>query len=333
MKAMRINRPEGPQALQLEEIAQPEPGANEVLIKVAVAGVNFADQLAMIPMPPGMEGGPHRVSYPNTPGFEVAGTIAGLGAGVKGFSDGQRVAAVLETGGYAQYAIAGIEKVVALPDELDFNQATAALLVQGITAYGLLHDVTKIQPGESVIIEAAAGGVGSLAVQLAKLAGAGKVIGLAGSSEKLKLVEGLGADLAINYTEPNWVEQVYRATNGRGADIALDSVGGPIGGQVFSGLAPMGRMVTFGGSSNQPLPFMQMMGLLSVKGLNLMGFGGPWLRPGRAQAAQQAILEYLRDGKLQVIIGQTFPLEQAAQALLALRSRQTTGKILLTVAQ
>jgi NADPH2:quinone reductase len=332
MKAMRIHRPEGPQALRLEEIDQPQPGAGQVLIKVAVAGVNFADQLATIPLPPGMEGGPHQVTFPNTPGFEVAGTIAALGQGVTGLTEGERVVAVLETGGYAEYALAPARSVVKLPAAIDFAQATAALLVQGTTAYGLLHDATKIQPGESVLVEAAAGGVGSLAVQLAKLAGAGLIIGLVGSNEKRALVERLGPDLVINYTEPGWVEQVYRATGGRGVDIALDSVGGQIGGQVFNCLAPLGRMVTFGGASNQPLPFMQMMGALSVKGLNLMGFGGPWLRPGRSQVAQQALSGYLQEGKLEVIIGQTFSLEQAGQALMALRSRQTVGKTLLRVA-
>ncbi len=331
MKAMRIHRPEGPQALQLEEVDQPLPGTGQVLIKVAVVGVNFADQLATIPLPPGMEGGPHQVTFPNTPGFEVAGTIAAIGEGVTELAEGMRVVAVLETGGYAEYALAPAQSVIILPDEIDFAHATAALLVQGTTAYSLLHDAAKIQPGETVLVEAAAGGVGSLAVQLAKLAGAGMVIGLAGSSEKLALVERLGADVALNYTEAGWVEQVYRATNGRGVDIALDSVGGQIGGQVFNCLAPLGRMVTFGGASNQPLPFMQMMGALSVKGLNLMGFGGPWLRPGRAQIAQQAIIGYLRESKLEVIIGQTFPLEQAGQALMSLRSRQTIGKTLLTI--
>ena len=328
MKAMRIHQPTGPQALQLEEIDQPQPGADQVLIKVAVAGVNFADQLATMPMPPGMKGGPHAVSFPNTPGFEVAGIIVGLGDGVTNLHEGMRVAVVLETGGYAQYALASAQSVVILPNEIDFSQATA-LLVQGITAYGLLHDAARLEAGESVLIEAAAGGVGHLAIQLAKLAGAAPVIGLAGSDEKLALVKRLGADVAINYTESGWEEQVYRATDGRGVNIALDSVGGAIGGQVFNCLAPLGRFVTFGGASNQPLPFMEMMGPLSFKGLNLMGFGGPWLRSGRAQAAQQAIKDYLKEGKLELVIGQTFPLEQAGNALLALRSRQTTGKILL----
>lgn len=180
MKAMRIHRPEDPQALQLEEVAQPEPGKGQVLIKVKVAGVNFADQLATIPLPPGMEGGPHRITYPNTPGFEVAGTVAGVSAGISGLAEGQRVVVTLKPGGYAEYAVANAEKVVVLPDEIDFAHASAALLIQGITDYGLLHDAAQIQPCASVLVEAVAGGVGSLSVQLAKLAGVGKVIGLVG---------------------------------------------------------------------------------------------------------------------------------------------------------
>jgi NADPH:quinone reductase len=174
MKAIVAHRAGGPEVLALEEVVTPTPGAGELLIKVAFAGVNYADLMATR----GIAYGPHSVGFPVTPGFEVAGTIVGVGADVSGFAEGTRVAAVVESGGYAEYAVAPAERVFLLPDELDFATALG-FLIQGLTAYGLLHDAARLQPGESVLIQAAAGGVGSLAVQLARLLGAEAVIGTA----------------------------------------------------------------------------------------------------------------------------------------------------------
>jgi NADPH:quinone reductase len=278
MRAVRINQPGGPQNLRLEEIATPTPGANEVLVKVAVAGINFADVMSMFGPPPGIDpkNNPHPVTFPNTPGFEVAGTIAALGTGVTGWREGTRVAAIVETGGYAEYAVVPTSRLIELPESISYEDATAGLLVQGQTVYGLLHEAIRLQPGESILIEAAAGGVGSLAVQMAKIAGAAKVIGLAGSPQKLDLVKSLGADIALNYNEPGWVQQVYAATGGQGVNAVLDSVGGEVGGQAFGALARGGRMVVFGGASGKPLPFGQMMGLLSIKRTKLPNFAPSW---------------------------------------------------------
>ncbi len=328
MKAIRIHGPGGPQDLRLEEVETPVPGEGDVLIKVAVAGVNFADQLALMGPPPGMEGGPHPVTFPSTPGFEVAGTIAALGRGVTGLAEGQRVAAILPTGGYAEYALARANTLAFIPQGVEDSAAIALLLVQGLTAYGLLHEASRFQAGESVLVEAAAGGVGSLAVQMARLAGAGKVIGLASTPQKLELVKSLGADYAIDYTQPDWTKQVYEATDGRGVDIVLDSVSGPVGGQAFSCLARRGRMVMFGGASGQPLPLQNLQGQLSMKNLTLTGFG---MQADSAQAGREAISQYLKEGRLRAVIGQSFPLAQAGEALVALRSRQTVGKVVLTV--
>ncbi len=182
MRAIVVNEPGAPAVLRLEEVQTPEPSPGEVLIEVVVAGVDFAD----VGMRAGMVGGPHAVELPYTPGFEVAGVVAAVGEGAEGVAEGDRVAAVLPAGGYAEYAVASAGSVVPIPKGVGFAEASA-LLVQGLTAYGVLHDSARIGEGDAVLVMAAGGGVGALAVQLAKLAGAGTVVGTAGSREKLDL--------------------------------------------------------------------------------------------------------------------------------------------------
>jgi NADPH2:quinone reductase len=178
MKAIVVDEPGVPDVLRLEEVEKPEPGPGEVLIGVAVAGVNFAD----VGLRAGMRGGPHALELPYTPGFEVAGVAATVGEGAEGVAGGDRVAAVLQVGGYAEYAVAPAEGVVRIPDGVGFDDASA-LLVQGLTAYGVLHDSARVEEGDAVLVMAAGGGVGTLAVQLAKLAGAGTVVGRPGAEE------------------------------------------------------------------------------------------------------------------------------------------------------
>ncbi|QIN79361.1 zinc-binding dehydrogenase [Rubrobacter marinus] len=326
MKAIRINEPGGPEVLRPEEMEAPTPGPGEVLIAVEVAGVNYADTGTRR----GMAFGPHQARFPITPGFEVAGTVAALGEGVDGPSEGTRVVAVLESGGYAGYAVAPAGMVVEVPEGVDLGSAAAALLVQGITAYGVLHDAAGLQRGESVLVQAAAGGVGSLAVQLARLAGAGTIVGTAGSAEKRELVLSLGADRAVDYGRDGWADEVMEATGGRGIDVVLESVGGEAGSTAFGCLAPLGRMVMFGAASGRPMPPPDLM-QMNVKGLTLTGFGGPWIRPGRAQAARNEISDHLRTGALRPVISRSFPLEEAAEAHRAIEARATTGKVLLAV--
>jgi NADPH2:quinone reductase len=245
------------------------------------------------------------------------------------------VAAVLPSGGYAEYAVAAAESVVALPNGVPFTDAGAlagALLVQGLTAYGVLHDSAHLEKGESVLVLAAGGGVGTLAVQLAKLAGAGSVIGLAGSREKLDLAVSLGADHAFDYTREGWVEEVLRVTGQRGADVVLDSVGGATGAAAYDCLAPLGRLVTFGASSGEALGPPDMW-RLNLKGQTVSGYGGPWIRPGAAGIARDAISGYLRNGSLEVVKGGSFPLGKASEAHRAIEERRTAGKILLTIEQ
>ena len=324
MKAIRMHEPGEPEVLKLEDVAMPEPGTGEVLVEVALAGVNYADT----GMRRGMFHGPGASEMPITPGFEVAGTVAKLGDGVEELEEGVRIVAVLEGKGYAEYAVVSTASLVKIPEGVDFLQATA-LLVQGITAHGVLHDSARIQPGESVLVQAAAGGVGTLAVQLAKLAGAEPVVGTASTEEKRTLAESLGAGRTVDYTRDGWIEEVLESTGGRGVDVVLESVGGEVGEQAYGCLAPLGRLVTFGAAAGKGMAPPDMW-QLNMRGQTVSGYGGPWLRPGAAERAREDISAYLRSGKLEVVKGASFPLEKASESHRAIESRATVGKVFLT---
>ncbi len=323
MQAIRIHETGGPEVMLLEEVETPVPGQGEVLIKVAAAGVNYADlaqrQGAYLT----------RTRTPMTPGFEVAGTIAALGPGVSVPAVGTRVIALVN-GGYAEYAVASAFTIIPIPENLDFAHA-AAFAVQGLTAYQTLRESGRLQAGESVLVQAAAGGVGTLAVQLARLMGAGKVIGTASNEQKLDLVRRLGADAAINYTQDDWVEQVKKASGGRGVDVVLEVVGGAIAEQCLQCLAPFGRMVIIGAASGQRAQFSTIQ--LMYKNLSVVGYWlSAWMsRPDRIAAATVELMQYLATGTLQIIVGQTFPLAEAAEAHRAIAARSTTGKVVLLI--
>ncbi|MBA2441899.1 MAG: zinc-binding dehydrogenase [Rubrobacter sp.] len=324
MRAIVVRETGGPEVLGLEDMPVPDPGEGEVLIRVVAAGVNYADA----GLRAGMAGGPHAVKLPYTPGFEAAGTVAAVGPGVTGLAPGRRVAAVLESGGYAEYALAPAAALVEVPEGMDFDTATAALLVQGITAYGVLHDAAGLRAGESVLVQAAAGGVGSLAVQLAGLAGAHPVIGTASTPEKRQRLSELGVDHAIDYTEDEWPSRVLEVTGGRGADVVLESVGGAAGARAYECLAPLGHLVTFGAASGEGTPPPDMLAL-NFKGQTITGYGGPWIRPGRAAVAREEISLHLEQGRLEAGAGHSLPLAAAPEAHRALQSRSTVGKVVL----
>lgn len=323
MKAIRIHETGGPEVMRLEEIETPTPQKDEVLIRVAAAGINYGD-LAQ-------RQGTYltRTRTPTTLGFEIAGTVAGHGPNVSAPPLGTRVIA-LANGGYAEYSVAPASSVIPIPDTLDFPHA-AAFMVQGLTAYQLLRESARIQAGESVLIHAAAGGVGTLAVQLAKLMGAGQVIGTASSEAKLELARSLGADSAINYSQPDWFEQVKGATQGQGTDIILEMVGGEVSTQSLQCLATFGRMVIYGAASNQIAQFTGIQ--LMYKNQSIIGYWlTSWLqRSDRVAAAALDLMKYLNSGRLKIIVGATFPLAEAAQAHRAIAERQTTGKVVLLV--
>lgn len=323
MKAIRFHAHGDPSVLRYEEAPTPEPGPGEVLVQVAAAGINYADLLQRQGVYP-ITG-----DLPAILGFEVAGTVVAHGADVSAPAIGTRVLAGLGGGGYAEYVVAPAPAVVPLPDSLGFPEA-AALFLQGLTAYGLLQDAGRLQSGETVLVHSAAGGVGSLAVQLARLLGAGRVIGTASNAEKLDLVRRLGADAAVNYSQPGWVEQVLAATDEQGADIVLDAVGGEIGAQSLALLGRGGRLVVYGAASGQPtlVPAQQ----LSFKGQSVIGYSmGALMTPAQIAARARELLGFVAAQRLKLIVGQTYPLRDAALAHQAMAERRTTGKLVLLV--
>ena len=258
MKAVQFSEYGEADVLRFVELPTPQPQAGEILIKVTAAGMNYADVLQR-------KGTyPYPITLPFVAGYEVAGVVDAIGEGVTNLQIGQRVMAMVPNGGYAEYAIAIAAQAVPLPDELGNAEATA-LLVQGMTAAGLLHTGQY----ESVLMLAAAGGVGSILVQLAKFQGK-RVIGAVGSEAKKAQVLELGADAVVSYADADWVQQVYAATNGQGVSVVFDAVGGKVGADALQALGLGGTGVNFGSASGEPtmLAAQQLIG----KGQSVRGY-------------------------------------------------------------
>ena len=317
MKAIRVNELGGADKLSLEDVEKPAPKADEVLIKVAAAGINYADTM--------MRSGNYltKPDLPFTLGYEAAGTIEELGADVKNLQIGQRVLATSSSGGYAEYATAKAALTMPIPDELGFGESTA-LLVQGLTALGLLNGT---KAGDSILIHAAAGGVGTLLVQLAKHKGL-KVIGTASSEAKLQTVASLGADYAINYSEDDWTDEVLKATDGKGVDWLIEMVGGDIVAKNLKVLAKHGTMWIYGSASGEDFKVSVLS--LMQKNHTIHGY---WLMNESVENRikfTKELLENLGAGRLKIQVTE-FPLEQAREAHEAIENRKTTGKVVLTV--
>ena len=322
MKAIKVEGFGDPEVLQYVDVERREPGEGEVLIEVRSAGVNYADTMR------------RRDQYveaqdlPFIPGSEVAGIVAEVGDGVDDVSTGDRVVTLLGTGGYAEYAVAPAGSLIPLPEALDFDRA-AAIPLQGLTAYHCIKTSGALKEGESVLVHAAAGGVGTLSVQTAKLLGAGTVIATASSEEKLDLARSLGADVLIDYTEEDWPEKVRGATEGKGADIILEMVGSEFPEKNLKCLNVFGRMVVFGAASGERgtiVPAALMKRCHAVVGFYLPQI---MTRPDLFVPSLEEVLAWISSGKLQLTIGGTYSLENAADAHSDLEGRQTTGKLLL----
>ncbi|MFO3706221.1 zinc-binding alcohol dehydrogenase family protein [Xanthomonas codiaei] len=322
MKAVRFHQHGDANVLVYEEVAQPQPGKGEVLIKIEAVGLNFAD--VMRRRGDYIESSP----LPYTPGIEVAGTIDALGEGVTGLEVGMAVLATPGVGGYAQYIAFPAALVMPLPPGVSAIQA-AAVVAHGLTAGVALRQAARLASGETVLIEAAAGGVGSFAVQLAKLYGAGKVIAAASTPEKRALAERLGADASVDYTAPDWADQVLALTEGRGVDVVLESAGGDSVTEALRALAPFGRMVFLGQSSGENTLLDPWQ--LTLKNHTVTSFyiGGYMALPQLMQSTLGEIMGFIMAGKLALQIGTALPLSQAVQAHRLLESRQTTGKVVL----
>lgn len=322
MKAVYATAYGPPDVLQLKDAPLPEPGPGRVRIRVAATTVNFADIQS------------RRAPYiatrvpPFIPGLEGAGTIDALGPGVQGFEVGQRVTAHMDAA-YAEYALALAVEVFALPDALDFERAATVPSV-GTVAVNLLTMAGRLQPGETVLIHAAAGGVGSTAVQLARVLGAGLIIGTVGSAEKAKLALELGADAVINYREETVAARVQALTGGVGVDVVLDGVGADTFEASIASLAPWGRLVCYGMASGPPPPVA--FGSLYGDNRSIVGYsngGHRRRRPESLRPAGLAALKLLAQGRWKPVIGARLPLAQAAEAHRMIEDRESIGKVLL----
>jgi NADPH2:quinone reductase len=322
MKTIFVEEFGEPEVLRYTDAERPSPGEREALIEVRSAGVNYADTMR------------RRNQYvvsqdlPFVPGSEVAGTVAEVGEGVENVSVGDRAVTLLGTGGYAEYAVAPARNLIPIPEGLDFDQA-AAIPLQGLTAYHCIKTSGALKEGESVLVHAAAGGVGTLAVQMARLLGAGTIIATASSDEKLDLARSLGADVLIDYTEETWPERVREATEGEGADVILEMVGSDFPEKNLTCLNVFGRMVVFGAASRERgsiVPASLMNECHAV-----VGFYLPQImrRPDLFVPSLREVLGWISSGDLQLTIGTTYPLEKAAEAHADLEGRKTTGKLLL----
>jgi NADPH2:quinone reductase len=348
MRAIQMTEFGGPEVLRLAELPRPEPADGEALIRVTRAGLNFADthtrtnsyvQKATLPLVPGREvagfleewGGVGRRSVP------VDGEVGRRSVP----ASGERVVALVGAGGYAEYAVAPRDRIFPIPDGVDDGTALA-LVIQGTTAWHLLRTAGRLVPGETVVVHSAAGGVGSLATQLAPLFGAGRVIATASSEEKRELARRLGADVAVGAEPDGLTERLLEANDGREVDLVLDSAGGAVFDASIKALAPFGRIVVNGiatGEQNEVRTGSLLRHSRSVIGFWLFhtlerpAEGGTERRPTPSMFGEALADLFFRTeaGELRAIVGQTYPLEQAPQAQVDLRERRTAGKLLLDV--
>lgn len=322
MKAIVIPRTGGTEVLEYRDVPIPEPGPGQALIKQHAIGVNFIDtyhRTGLYPKP-----------LPFTPGLEGAGEVVALGpdTDVEGVEVGAAVAYVDALAAYAEYTLVPAPRLVPVPAKLEFPQAAAAML-QGMTAHYLVHSVYPIAPGDVAIVHAAAGGVGQLLVQMVKALG-GRVIATVSTLEKALLATAAGADLVVNYTEQDFEQAARDFTDGRGVDVAYDSVGKSTFEKSLKSLRPRGMMVTYGNASGPP-PHIDPLALSRGGSLFLT-------RPtlGHYVATREDLLERANEvltdiefGKLRLQIGAEYPLSDAARAHADLEARATTGKLLL----
>jgi NADPH2:quinone reductase len=313
MKAIQITEFGGPEVLVVRELPDPEPGPGMTLLDVSAAGINYADthhaeNSYLAP-----------AQLPLVPGTEAVGTLP----------DGRRVVALL-SGGYAEKALASEALAWEVPEGITDGQALA-LVVQGTTAWHLLRTSAQLRRGESVVVHAAAGGVGTIAVQLAKRFGAGRVIGVASSAEKRELVTRLGADAVVDTRSEDLAAALREANGGERVDVVLEMVGGETFAASLRALAPFGRLVHFGQAGREGAPRLDP-GKLMATSTGVLGF---WLvhllqRPALLDEAMRDLFDAVLAGELEPIVGGTYPLAEARRAHEDIRARGTVGKLVLT---
>jgi NADPH2:quinone reductase len=320
MQAVRVHAPGGAEALVYESVERPAPGKGEALVRLEAAGVNYIDVYH--------RSGLYKMSTPFVPGMEGAGTVESVGEGVTEVRRGDRVAWAMQIGSYAQYAVVPAWKLVPLPPGVDARQGAATML-QGMTAHYLATATFPLRPGHAALVHAAAGGVGLLLVQIAKMRGA-RVIGTVSTEEKARLARDAGADEVILYTQKDFAEETRRLTGGAGVDVVYDSVGKDTFDKGLTVLRPRGYMVLFGASSG-PVPPLDLQRLNQHGSLFVT-------RPSLGHYAQDRqellarsgeLFSWIGAGKLRLRIERTYPLADARRAHEDLTGRKTTGKLIL----
>ena len=324
MKAMVVTLADEGGKLSLQDVPDPIPGEGQVAIRMEGTAVSFAD----IEMREGRYHTPRKP--PVIPGHDVVGTVIGLGPGVSGLRVGDRVTAISISGSYAEIVLAPVVVTWLLPDEVD-RLSGASFPTNGVTSYNLLTLAGRMAPGETVLIHSAAGGVGTTTSQLAKLLGAGTVIGTVGDDAKAELARSLGCDYVINYRTDDFAARVMVITKDAGADLILDSVAGSVTEKSLACLAPWGRIVVYGMSGGVagkiPTNFLHA-GNRSAIGYSTGGHR--YARPHVLRPAGDAVLGYLRSKQLKMVISAEFPMREANVALDLVASRKSTGRVVLT---
>ncbi|HET7341157.1 MAG TPA: quinone oxidoreductase [Methylomirabilota bacterium] len=320
MKAVRIHAPGGPEAMKYEDAPQPAPKAGEAIVKVDAAGLNYIDVY--------FRTGLYKAEYPLTLGMEAGGTVSAVGPGVTDVKAGDKVAYTGVPGAYAEYAAVPAGRLIVLPAGVSTRQGAAAML-QGMTAHYLACSTYPLKHGDACLVHAAAGGVGLLLCQIAKMRGA-RVIGTVSTEEKAKLAREAGADEVIIYTRQDFEAEVKRLTGGKGLQVVYDSVGKTTFDKSLNCLAPRGMLALYGQSSGPIGPFdvaqLGAKGSLFLTRPSLNAYAA-----AREELVQRAadVLGWIRDGKLKLRMELEFPLKDAPEAHRALEGRRTTGKVLL----
>lgn len=324
MKAVLCKEFGPPESLVLEEVPSPVPGPGQVRVRAHAAGVNFPDTLII-------EGKyQYKPDFPFSPGGEVAGEVLDVGEGVTAVAPGDRVIAGSLYGAFAEEIVADEDRVMRIPDELDFLTASSMSLTYGTSAYALIQRA-DLRPGETLLVHGAAGGVGLTAIEIGKVMGA-RVIATAGTEEKLQAARDHGADEVINYAEGEFREAVKEMTGGKGADVIYDPVGGDVFDQSLRCINWNGRLLVIGFASGRIPSAPANLALL--KGCSIVGvFWGSYIQrePEENAANFEKIFQWWREGALKPHISHTFPLAQASDALYALLERKVIGKAVLKI--
>jgi NADPH2:quinone reductase len=320
MKTIRIHQPGGPEALKLDDVPEPKAGAGQALVKIDAAGLNYIDVY--------LREGTYKAPLPFALGLEAGGTVAAVGDGVTEVKVGDRVAYTGVPGAYAEFAVAPAARLVVLPPGISTKQGAAAML-QGMTAHYLATSTWPLRAGDTCLVHAAAGGVGLLLCQIAKMRGA-RVIATVSTEDKARLARGAGADEVILYSEQDFEAEVRRLTGGKGLQVIYDGIGKTTFDKGLDCLAPRGMMVLYGQASGPVGSFDPQV--LNTKGslfLTRPSLNHHILTRAELLARAGDVLGWIRDGKLTLRMELDYPLKDAAEAHRALEGRKTTGKVLL----